>query len=347
MESKEEEALLSAQYAYIRRHFTSICSDRQELISRGLYDTASMTTFELMHLFEAIGASLNYTVMPGTESEGRSSSSSSSQQQQRQLVPIGRQLLVTDAFLTTYRRQKTFVQAVVPLIIHNALVTRALTTTGNAVIRERFLGKSTPSTLSTTSIAFAFCELNDRLAALPYPFWDSTAVYNDEDQSWTLSGSKRRILKNEDGGYEQYLIFCRTVRPGAEVSAGSTSTSTADNGIATFLVDRSDLQSIESDGTDNLGTAYERITFSGLRLSREEHELYTAAEEEEEEEEESSVTEDNRRQTLATNFALNLKATGQLATAAVISGLLKQAVTGNLMAAYRAGECKCSCLCLL
>ena len=338
MESKEEEALLSAQYAYIRRHFTSICSDRQELISRGLYDTASMTTFELMHLFEAIGASLNYTVMPGTERSERSSTSSS----QQQLVPIGRQLLVTDAFLTTYRRQKTFVQAVVPLIIHNALVTRALTTTGNAAIRERFLGKSTLST-PPPPIAFAFCELNDRLAALPYPFWDSTAVYNAEDQTWTLSGSKRRILKrsSEDGGYEQYLIFCRTVRPGAEASAGSTSTSTADNGIATFLVDRSHLQSIESDGTDNLGTAYERITFSGLRLSREEHELYTAAEEEEEEEEEvSSVTEDNRRQTLATNFALNLKATGQLATAAVISGLLKQAVTGNLMAAYRAGKCK-------
>lgn len=323
VESKKEEQFLAKQYDYIRQNFTSIASDQKELLSQGfLFDsTASVTTFELVHFFESVGASLNH--VRSSDSGSESFASNSHQKASNQLVPIGNKLVVTDAFLTAYQKQKSFLQAVLPLVLHNALVTRALASTGNTSIREANLSKK-------GSIAYAFCELNDRLAALPYPFWDSNAVFNEADQSWVISGTKRRIIKRSDSSdYEKYLVFVRTQRPGS--SPGSTSTS--DNGITAFLVDRAHLQ-VESDGTDNLGFEYERINFDGLRLSREEHELYVA---EEEGEKELPSQDDHLKR--AVNWALNIKATGQLAISALIHGMLKEAVVERLMPAYRAGKC--------
>ena len=293
---------MAEQCLFIRRHFTRICSDEESLVNWGLYNVESLTSFELMHLFEAIGASLNYE--PSFDGHYAQPTSISNK-----LIPIGDKLLVTDSFVTNYEQKKTFAQSILPLLVHNALVISTINGSSNSDIKQKL---ASTNALNRPGIAYAFCELDDKFAALPYPYWDSTASYNSEDDTWTLSGSKSRIIK---GHYDKFLILCKTTK-------NEMSNNVSDCGMVSLLVDQKLVQ-IEEDGSDNYGNQYLKISFNNLVLPRQHHELFT-----------SEQTFNN----LEPQFALNVKAIGQIATSAIIFGMLKESI-GNLFKAYHSGNC--------
>lgn len=299
---------MNQQYHFIRRNFLRICADKDSLVNYGFFDVDTFSSFELVHLFESIGASLNYKSSFDNEISTTQLSSSPSS---NKLVPIENKLFVTDSFMKIYQQEKSFVQSILPLLVHNSLALGAISGASNSTIKDRL---SLEDSLTTPNIAFAFCELNEKLTALPYSFWDSVASYNPEKDTWLVSGSKSRIIKSD---YHKFVIFCKTPKdPNCNVKNAT------DFGIASFLVDQTSVQ-IESDGTDNYGNQYMKISFKDLTLPRQEHELFNS--------EAFTVN--------GPNFALNIKAKGQIAASAIIFGMMKEAV-GNLVKAYKTGQCK-------
>ena len=157
--------------------------------------------------------------------------------------------------------------------------------------------------LGGQKIGFAWCEMEEKLGALPYIDWKSEARLNVDKSSWVLSGEKTYIKKDN---YDYYLLFCRiTHYPEDERPLQMLKPEDSNPGIVTFLVPRSLVQVIHEDNSESDGRLFEfqRIKFDQLTLPRDKYELFEAEE--------------------FGSLALSLRGVGHLNSSAVLLGMLK------------------------
>lgn len=246
-----------------------LCSDPNRLKQCGFFELSTLTETEKVRLFEAMGSSLEFKKRQPNESTG-------------ELIKLD-QLSVTDSFLTSYKEKKQFLKTIIPLLIRNSIILNTIQNSNNDSLREQIM-----SDFKNIRIALAFDEPNDTFMSPPYPFWQSTAHFDSQTNSWLLNGKKSRI-PNDGGDYDYYLLFCRLKQNN-------------DCGVGSFLIPTEQL-SIEPDGTDNYGTRFESITFKNLNVTKDD----------------SEVLIDNRATML-----LNMKASGHLSISAILLGIMKQ-----------------------
>ncbi|XP_054168792.1 complex I assembly factor ACAD9, mitochondrial-like isoform X2 [Oppia nitens] len=305
LKTRQEFIEMTDQYEMVRQTFAKMRKDDQTLETLAFKSLYELSVSEMMFVFEAIGAS---------NQQRLSSFGTVSAEDRRRLNPINdiNRLLSTtpenQLTVESLNEKKTFIEEVVPLIIHNALTYYAVYTSSNVSLRDEILE-------TKPKIGFAFCEPNDHLGSLPYIHWESQAKLSNSADSWLISGSKGRILKDN---YDYYMVFCRS----DEFPEESDIKRINQYGIVTLLVPK-DQVIIENDGTDSYGFEYQRIRFNDLLLSREKHELIKSEEK--------------------ATLALNVKACGQLASSAIILGILKQLLrnTYNFVVNERVGLSEC------
>ncbi|OTF75026.1 hypothetical protein BLA29_000646, partial [Euroglyphus maynei] len=246
-----------------------MCLDPKLLKQCGFFDLSQLTEVEKAHLFQALGSSLEFRP---NESKPLAT----------ELIKLN-QLSVTDSFLTCYEEKKKFLRTTLPLLIRNSVILNSIQNASNDGLRERIL-----CDFKNVRIALAFDEPNDHFMSPPYPFWQSTARFDSETNSWLLNGKKSRIVSDEH--YDYFLVFCRIKRE------------SSDYGIGSFLIPTQQLN-VEADGTDNYGTRFQRITFENLTVKKADAEVMV----------------DDRA-----TLPLNMKASGHLLSSAVLLGIMKQ-----------------------
>lgn len=265
----------------------NLISDETKLKESGFYDLFSFTTLEQSYLFEAIGASLNYR---------KDQLSSSSNQ-----IVKKDQLQLTTYFLDSYENNKSFLQFIIPFINNNGIIIPTIQYSSNPAINK-------DSNLNHLKIGLAFDESENSVLSVTYPYWNSTAIFNSDLNSWILNGEKSQIFKSE---YDKFLIFCKV-----KMNNGNKA---SDYSIGTFLVDK-DLLNIEDDGSDSYGNEYLKISFNNLILSQDM---------------ELSCIE--KPSTDSWRSVLNIKANAQLLTSSINLGILKQSLE-NLLKLYRSDK---------
>ena len=283
LKNKKEYIEMSNQYEMIRRMYFKLRKDRTTLESLAFYSLHQLSISEMVYAMEAVGASEQNNLSFGN------------------ISPEDRKILNPDntiksvSFLENQltveplKTNKTIIETITPLVIHNAMSYYAINNSSNEVLKQEILANN-------PKIGFAYCEPNESLGSLPYIHWETEAKLTNDLTSWVVNGSKGRIFKDD---YDYYLLFCRTQDFPEQMGTERQN----QFGIVTLLVPK-ELLIIEDDGIDSYGVEYLRIRVQDLLLSRDKFELIKS---------EQSATQ-----------ALNVKACGQIAVSAVVLGLLKQ-----------------------
>ncbi|CAG2102531.1 unnamed protein product, partial [Medioppia subpectinata] len=283
LKNRKEYIQMADQYRMVRQMFAKINKDDQTLDELSFRSLHELTVSEMAYVFEAMGASQQNRLSFGTTSAD----------DRRLLNPTNDQRFVSlpanQLSTETMGANKSIVEQLIPLILHNALSYNAITNSSNVSLRDEILEKR-------PKIGFAYCEPTDNLGSLPYVHWESQARLNHECDHWLLTGTKSRIYHDN---YDYYLVFCRSEEFPDEPILDRRD----QYGIVTLLVPKEQVI-VEADGTDNYGIEYQRIRFNDLLLSRDRHEVI-------------------KSETRAI-LAQNVKACGQVVSGAVVLGLLKQ-----------------------
>ncbi|CAG2173501.1 unnamed protein product [Oppiella nova] len=288
LKTRQEFLDMSDQHEMVRRLFARLPKDDGTLDSLALRSLHELTVSEMVYVFEAMGAA----------QQSRLAFGGVGAEERRRLNPDADARFVSlpvnqlSAELSSLTANKSIVEQLIPLVIHNALSYYAIDNSSNEPLRQELLA-------SRPKIGFAYCEPNDNLGALPYVHWESRAKLTNDCDAWLVNGSKSRIFKDN---YDYYMVFCRS-----EDFPGEPTTAIIGQkdqyGIVTLLVPK-DMVTVEDDGTDSYGIEYQRIRFDDLLLSRDTHELIKS---------EAKAT-----------TALNVKACGQVVSGAIVLGVLKQ-----------------------
>ena len=261
--------MLKQQYEFVRKNFLKLSGDPKILKQNGFYDLSTLTEVEKAHLFEALGSSLEFKTNESRQFESANN-----------LIKLD-QLSVTNSFLTCYQEKKKFLSATLPLLIRNSIISNTIQNSSNDKLKQRLM-----SDFKNVRIALAFDEPNDYFMSPTYPFWQSTARFDQETNTWLLKGKKSRILSDD---YDYYLVFCKIKNE-------------HDHGIGSFLIPAEDII-IEPDGTDNYGTKFQTIIFNELNVKKDNAEI---------------AIDDQA------TLLLNMKASGHLMSSAVLLGIMRQ-----------------------
>ena len=304
LKKRKEFIEMTEQYEMIRQSFAKIRKDKETMDSLAFNSLFQLSVSEMVFAFEAIGASEQNSLAFGNVSADQRKILNPDNDSKYVSVPTN-QLTVEPL-----KTNKTIIESVIPLIIHNSMSYYAISNSSNETLKQEILEKR-------PKIGFAYSEPTDNLGSLPYIHWETTAQLTNEGDSWFVNGSKGRILKDN---YDYYLLFCRSEDFPEE--AHKEFRRKDQYGIVTLLLPK-DMLSIEDDGTDSYGIEYQKITIKNLLLLREKYEVIKS---------EAKATQ-----------ALNVKACGQLATSAVVLGLLKQLLknTYNFIVNERVGLSEC------
>ncbi len=308
LKTRKEFLELSEQYQMLVQSWTKLRKDEQTLDLLGLKQLYNLSVSEMIYVLEAIGASTQNKLSFGNINANQRKLLLSNNDSK--YVTIPENALSNDSLNTN----KSIVEELIPLIIHNSLSYYSVINSSNEKLKE-FILKEKPK------IGFAFCEPQENLGSLPYVQWESEAKLTNDIDSWVINGSKSRIFKDN---YDYYLIFCRTSDFPEEMDEKNYKFEERkpEDGIVTLLVPK-ELLTIEDDGTDSYGLEYQKIKFNHLVLSREKHELLKS---------EQSAT-----------LALNVKGCGQIASSAIVLGIVKQLLrnTYDLLINERIGLTEC------
>ncbi|UXI20144.1 hypothetical protein NH340_JMT06087 [Sarcoptes scabiei] len=275
--STQSKKLFSDQSDFIKKNFQNLFNDHQKLLKLGVYNLDSFSETEKTYLFEAIGASF-------LTSYRNSLDSSALNINQKSLIP-SESIVLTDSFIRSYRDHQYFLFLVKRLIQKNSIISNSMDASTNIFIKNNFERKS-----SDSEIGVAIDEPNDSFLPPTHFFWISTAKFDPETDTWIMSGKKSKIIKNR---YENFIVSCRIESDDQE---------SHDQGLGLFLIPSESVR-IESDGSDNYGNKFIRITFDKLKMSRKDCEILVDK---------------------TGNQILNIQSTNHLLNVAVLLGLMKQ-----------------------
>lgn len=260
----EDFALFKQKNDSIKKLFSDSLLRSQKMSSFFIPNVSTFTTIELARIFETLGASL----ISNGQYVGADSSDAIA--------------LDNDG-----HKSKQILNLLLPVLIHNSLVSSTLSASTNENIKFH--------DCLNNKIGFAFCENDDRFASIEYSFWNSTATLDRDTGSWTVNGSKCRMLKNQ---YDQFLIFCKVIGEKNQF-----------NGVACFLVD-SQLVSVQEDIVDCVGNEYIKINMDNLVLPCGKHQVFV-----------DLCTQNQDPLTM-----LNILGKGRLISSAIVLGIMKQSL---------------------
>ena len=312
---------MNDQYEMIRCTWNKITKNEETLDLLGYNSLYNLSVSEMVFIFEAIGASIQKQFAFGTREDGelraekkmaksfQGFSSSSSSSSNRFNIP--------EAAFRSFSDAREALETIVPLITRNSLVYYALSRSSNPTVKELYLGPQTSE--RPHRIALALSEPTDGGQSSYFHSWATEAKLTYDHQHWVITGEKCRIPvpATPEADYSHYLVFARTSsfadgeRPfisssTSSSSSSSTSSSDPEVGVVALLVPAEEAELSEEDDTDYFGLSYRRLRLRDVKLPRQQVEVVK-----------TSASGD------ASAF-LNVKGAGQLATGAVVLGLLKQ-----------------------
>lgn len=302
---------MNDQYEMVRATWSKIAKTDETLDLLGYNSLYNLSVSEMLFIFEAIGASIQkqFTSFGTREDVEIRAEKKMAKSFQGFSSSSSNHLNIPEAAFQSFSNARSALETLLPLLVRNSLVYYAISRSSNPTIRELYLTRNQDQQTSTRKpkIALALSEPSDGGQSSYFRSWTTEACLTYDNQSWVVSGEKSKIPKCSDGegGYTHYLVFARTgtfdePQPFKPSSSNSPS---KDEGVVGLLVPADQVEVLTSE-VDYFGLPYTSIRFRDIKLPRQETEVVKGG-------------------TDLSAF-LNVKGAGQLATGAVILGLLKQ-----------------------
>ena len=189
---------LNEQHEMIAKTWCKIDKKQSTLDSLGFNKLYTLSTTEMINVFEGIGASIGNHFSFRSKNQTNAVFNFNHQKTNRNMV-----VSEGENAYNEYDNLSNFqiVQSIVPLIIHNALSYKCIYNTENENIKQLF------NTDQLSKVGFAYNESQPDLGSLPYNQWNSIAKITNDENGWVINGTKSRIFKDD---YDYYVIFCKT-----------------------------------------------------------------------------------------------------------------------------------------
>lgn len=275
----------------VRSTWNKITKNDETLDLLGFNSLYKLSISEMMFIFEAIGGSIQKQFAFGTKEDKEIRYEKKMAKSFNIAKPSNRHNIPEMAFQCFHDTRQTL-ETLVPLILRNSLVYYAISKSSNVDMKETFLNTANPAKIGLALSEPFLDQSSDHLS------WKSEAKLTNDYQSWVVSAQKCKIIK---GDYSHYLLFCRTKTIGDRLP--TLSSDSYSEGVVALLVP-SDKVEVSEDGSDYFGIEYQTIRLRDVKLQR-------------------ASSEVTRAQKDISDFA-NIKGCGQLATSAVILGMMKQ-----------------------
>ncbi|KAJ6221492.1 hypothetical protein RDWZM_000037 [Blomia tropicalis] len=293
LRTRQEFLKINEQYEMIRNTWNNLTKSSETLNLLGFNSLHKLSVSEMIFIFESIGAAIQKQTSFGRDEDEELRHRKKMAKSLNQFETFKNNRISEVAF-ECFNDARSTIETIIPMIIHNSLAYYATHNSSNASLKEKLLEND-----QNYKIAFAFGEPSTINQSSEFLKWNSKAKLTNDYKYWIISGEKNRIIQND---YSHYLIFCQTEEFVEQQKFDSNDL--YKSGIVGLLVPADKLDRIDSDGVDYFGIDYQKIVFKDIKVDREQCELISA------------------RQDLTHIF--NIKGCGQLATSAVVLGLLKQ-----------------------